>query len=142
MSAQIFIDTSYILALADVDDEYNADANLAGTVVGKFLTTEAVLTEIGNALSQTRWRQIAIDNIDDLRKDPDIEVLPVDAPLFDRAFQFYSSRLDKEWSLTDCISFVIMQERGIAEALTADHHFQQAGFRAILRELKNNPTKT
>jgi uncharacterized protein len=42
------------------------------------------------------------------------------------------SRRDKEWSLTDCISFVVMKERGLTEALTADHHFEQAGFKALL----------
>jgi predicted nucleic acid-binding protein len=141
MNIFTFIDTSYILALVDADDEYYAEANRTAATVGKMVTTEAVLTEIGNALSQIRWRQIAIDNIEDLCNDPDIEVVSIDKPLFDRAFQFYSSRLDKEWSLTDCISFVIMQERGIVDALTTDRHFQQAGFRAILRELKRNTTQ-
>jgi hypothetical protein len=137
MNAPTFIDTGHILALVDADDEYNQQANFAAaTVDGKMVTTEAVLTEIGNALSRTRWRQVAVENIKDLRDDPDIEVIPVDASLFDRAFQLYSSRPDKEWGMTDCISFVVMQERGIVEALTTDHHFQQAGFRAILRELK------
>jgi len=139
MSAPIFLDTGHILALVDADDEYNKEANWAAAAVeGKMVTTEAVLTEIGNALSRTRWRQVAIDNIEDLRNDPDIEILAVDTLLFDRAFQLYSSRPDKEWGMSDCISFVVMQERGIVEALTTDHHFQQAGFRAILRELKNN----
>jgi hypothetical protein len=137
MNVSTFIDTGHILALVDADDEYNQEANFAAaTVDGKMVITEAVLTEIGNALSRTRWREMAVENIKDLRDDPDIEVIPVDSSLFDRAFQLYSSRPDKEWGMTDCISFVVMQERGIVEALTTDHHFQQAGFRAILRELK------
>jgi hypothetical protein len=111
----------------------------AATIEGKMLTTEAVLTEIGNALSRTQWRRIAVETIKALRNDPDVEIISVDASLFDRDFQLYSSRPDKEWGMTDCISFVVMQERGIFEALTTDHHFQQAGFRAILCELKNNP---
>lgn len=137
MNAPIFLDTGHILALVDTDDEYNEEANwTASAIDGKMVTTEAVLTEIGNALSRTRWRQVAIDNIVDLRNDPDIEILPVDTSLFDRAFQLYSSRPDKEWSITDCISFVVMREHGLVEALTADHHFQQAGFHAILREIE------
>lgn len=139
MNAPIFLDTGHVLASVDTNDEFHGEAEFAAaTIAGKMLTTEAVLTEIGNALSQTRWRRIAVETIKALRNDPDIEILPVDTELFDRAFQLYSSRPDKEWGMSDCISFVVMWERGIVEALTTDHHFQQAGFRAMLRELKNN----
>jgi predicted nucleic acid-binding protein len=54
--------------------------------------------------------------------------------LWDEAFRLYRDRPDKQWSLCDCISFVVMQSRGLREALSADEHFQQAGFRALLRE--------
>ncbi|MDZ7291938.1 MAG: PIN domain-containing protein [candidate division KSB1 bacterium] len=141
MKAPTFIDTGHILALVFKDDEYHDVAKSAATSVTNALTTEAVLAEIGNALSQIAWRQVAVDTIKDLRSDPDVEILSVDTSLFDRAFQLYSSRPDKEWSLTDCISFVVMQERGMTEALTTDHHFQQAGFRAVLRELKSSVSR-
>jgi len=59
-------------------------------------------------------------------------VVPLSEALFRQSFDLYRQRLDKEWGLTDCISFVVMQERGITEALTADHHFRQAGFLALL----------
>ena len=55
------------------------------------------------------------------------------AELYQRAFALYCQRMDKEWGLTDCISFVVMRERGLTEALSADKHFEQAGFRALLR---------
>lgn len=68
-----------------------------------------------------------------LREYPTVEIIPPDSTLFDRGFDLYSQRPDKGWSLTDCISFVVMTERGLTDALTGDHHFEQAGFRALLR---------
>ena len=92
------------------------------------MTTEAVLVEIGNALSRVRWRQLGIDTIHDLRTDPDIEVVPVDSGLFDCGMALYSSHTDKEWGVTDCISIAVMQERKLTHALTTDRDFEQAGF--------------
>jgi len=63
-----------------------------------------------------------------------IIICSVSLKLFTKAVKFYSERMDKEWSLTDCISFVVMKERKLTTALTTDHHFEQAGFRALLRE--------
>lgn len=129
----IFIDTSYILALVNTSDEYHERASVvASTIAGRFVITEAVLTEIGNTLSRLRWRSAAVSTIEDLQNDPDIEVVSVSSELFDRATHLYSSRMDKEWGLTDCISFVVMQDMGITDALTTDYHFRQAGFRALL----------
>lgn len=59
--------------------------------------------------------------------------MPANVEIFERGVELYHSRLDKQWSLTDCISFVVMSEEGIAEALTGDHHFEQAGFVALLK---------
>ena len=129
MNPPIFIDTSYILALANTSDKYHERAYAASLLAHlPFITTEAVLTEIGNALSRARWRALGFAIINDLRTDPDIETIPVDTALFDRAIALYGSRSDKEWGLTDCISFVVMQDRGLTHVLTADRHFAQAGF--------------
>lgn len=68
-----------------------------------------------------------------LREDPTVQVLPADQRSFDAGLDLYERRPDKEWSLTDCISFGVMREHGITQALTTDHHFEQAGFRALLR---------
>ena len=70
--------------------------------------------------------------LNDLRDDEGVEILPVGPELFSRALTFYSHRMDKEWGLTDCISFVVMKERKLRDALTADHHFEQAAFKALL----------
>jgi hypothetical protein len=129
MKSQVFIDTGYILALLNTADEFHERAALAsGQVKPPFLTTEAVLTEVGNALSRPRWRGAAYATIQDLRGDPNIEVVPVDAALFDHALALYGARSDKEWGLTDCISFVVMQEHNLTQALTTDGHFEQAGY--------------
>lgn len=70
--------------------------------------------------------------------DDDVEILSVDSELFSKALKFYSSRIDKEWGLTDCISFVVMKDRKLKDALTSDHHFEQAGFQALLRGVKSD----
>ncbi len=133
MSAPIFVDTGYILALVNAADQWHdAARDAALTTRSPFVTTEAVLVEIGNALARTRWRHLGIATLHDLRTDPDIEVVPVDSDLFARGLVLYSTRADKEWGLTDCISFAVMQERDLTEALTTDRHFEQAGFRKIL----------
>jgi hypothetical protein len=59
-------------------------------------------------------------------------VIPLTKEGYDRAFRLFRDRPDKEWSLVDCLSFVVMTERGITEALTTDHHFRQAGFTIML----------
>ena len=138
MKPPTFIDTSHLLALVNTNDEYYEQANFAAAAIDSgLLTTEAVLTEFCNSLREARWRPIVIKTIIALRNDTDTEILSVDTSLFSRAFELYRVRLDKNWSLTDCISFVVMQERGLTEALTTDHHFEQAGFCALLREQKN-----
>jgi len=129
----IFIDTSYVLALANTADKYHEHARATSLLIrAPFITTEAVLTEIGNAFSKIHWRALGVATINDLRTDPDIETVPVDSALFARAVALYSARLDKEWGLTDCISFVVMQEHGLTHALTTDRHFEQAGFQNAL----------
>jgi len=132
----IFIDTSYILALANTADKYHDRARATSlSVAGPFITTEAVLTEIGNAFSRRQWRAVGAATINDMRADPSIETVSIDATLFDRAVALYSARPDKEWGLTDCISFVVMQECGLTQALTTDRHFEQAGFRNTIADL-------
>ena len=133
MKAPIFIDTGYILALANTADQYHERARATSLVVSPpFLTTEAVLVEIGNALSKASWRRLGIATLDDLRTDPNIEVVPVTTELFQRAVDLYSARPDKEWGLTDCISFVVMQDHKLTHALTTDRDFEQAGFQNAL----------
>jgi predicted nucleic acid-binding protein len=92
-----------------------------------------LLLEIGNALARLRFRAAAIEVLDTMESDPRIQIVPLSEDLYADALTLFRSRGDKEWGLTDCTSFVVMRHMGIREALTTDHHFEQAGFRALLR---------
>jgi predicted nucleic acid-binding protein len=101
---------------------------------GPLVTTEWVLTEVGDAFSQPGARQKFIQLLDLLRQQLDVEIVSSTSDLFRRGTEFFSARPDKEWSLTDCISFVVMNEHGITDALTSDHHFEQAGFQILPKD--------
>jgi uncharacterized protein len=136
---EIFLDAVYAIAVTVTNDQYRDRAVTLGWQMKaegtRLITTNAVALEIGNALSKMRYRQAAISLIEAMEEDALIEIVPISEELYRRAFQLYKSRLDKEWGLTDCISFLPMQDRNLLDALTADEHFQQAGFRALLREI-------
>ncbi|WP_017653393.1 type II toxin-antitoxin system VapC family toxin [Fortiea contorta] len=138
MKSEVFLDTSFAIALsAPYDDLHKRAAQWAGlmeTAGTRLVTTQAVMLEIGNALSKQPHRQGAVILLNALTADSKVEIVPLSQQLYDRAFQLYCERLEKEWSLKDCVSFIVMQYSGITEALTANEHFQQAGFRALLRE--------
>jgi predicted nucleic acid-binding protein len=135
---EIFLDTSYALALSALTDQFHERAlQLAAELDAaraRLVTTRAVLLEIGNALARQRYRGAAVRLLQALEADSTVEVLPLSEELYSRAFGLYCSRPDKEWGLSDCASFVVMSERGMSKALTADEHFEQCGFRALLRE--------
>jgi len=98
----------------------------------QFITASVVLLEVGNWLSPAPLRGLAIDLLHRIEQSSRIEVVHVNRDLYARGWELYSNRLDKDWGAIDCISFVIMQERNLTEALTGDHHFEQAGFKVLL----------
>jgi predicted nucleic acid-binding protein len=98
------------------------------------LTTGPVLVEIADGLSAARHRQSALELLDAIERDDTIDIVPFSRELYERGLALYRRRPDKEWGLTDCMSFVVMDDHGITESLTADRHFTQAGFRALLRD--------
>lgn len=138
MRNSLFLDTSYAIAISVIDDEHNQEAlELAQRIESEhisLITTQAILLEIGNSLSKKIFRNGAVSLLDSILRDEQIEIISLTQSLFDRSFELFRNRTDKEWGLVDCISFVVMRERGINDALTADEHFVQAGFRALLRE--------
>ncbi|MEE9395995.1 MAG: type II toxin-antitoxin system VapC family toxin [Methylococcales bacterium] len=140
MNSEVFLDTAYAIALSSEKDEYHERAiDLAGKLEQastRLITTRAVQLEIGNALSKQRYRHAAVQLLDSLEADPTVEIITLSETLYAQAFQLYRERRDKEWGLVDCTSFVVMKERNITEALTTDEHYQQAGFRVLLRETK------
>ena len=131
----IFLDTSYLAALAMPADALHAPATVwSERLAGPFVTTEYVLVEFMNLLSAPARRRRAHAVLAGVRANRSIRILPATVNLFDAGVAMHKERSDKSWSLTDCISFVVMGEHGITDALTGDRHFEQAGFRALLRE--------
>lgn len=135
---EIFLDTSFTVAVVSSRDQLYKKANIWLNEIESskipLVTTQAVLLEIGNALSKSAFRQVGIGILNHYKNDPDTTIISLTDDLYNEAFELFSSRIDKEWGLVDCISFVVMSERNITEALTADEHFEQAGFHALLRE--------
>ena len=130
----VFADTYYYLALASRRDAGHERAvAFSRAYRGHVLTTPWVLTEVADALASPDQRRLFVAILADLKRDAHCTVVAPTNQLFEAGCDQYSQRPDKSWSLTDCISFVAMQQHGITEALTADHHFEQAGFRIILR---------
>ncbi len=130
----VFADTFYFLALLDAREKQHAKAVAAATDINlRFVTTEWILVEFGDAYSYPRDRPDFVALYRSLMADPQMKVVPADTRLFQRGVQRFENRPDKTWSLTDCISFVVMEDEGIREALTGDHDFEQAGFMALLK---------
>ncbi len=130
---ELFADTWYWLALLNIDDT-DHDAVIAADIHGPLATTWAVQLEVLDALSAERFRPLACSFWETCRDDSQIHVTLLDDSLLANAMNLFSDRPDKNWSFTDCISFTVMSERGMTDALTADHHFEQAGFRAMFRK--------
>lgn len=132
---RIFLDAWYIIALVNERDEFHERANQLADVYESSLlvVTDAVLLEIGNSLAR-EFRTEAASVIDQFFLSSDIEIVSLDENLFHKGFSLYKARSDKTWGLIDCISFVVMREYGITDALTHDRHFTQAGFKALMRD--------
>ena len=134
MADEVFVDTAFVVALASRQDQHHAAAT---ALVPRFrssrlVTTRAVCLEIGNTLASVQHRRRGVELLNGIAKDPQFEIVPLTDELYADGMALFSERRDKEWSLTDCISFLVMQRRGIRLALTADNHFRQAGFEPLL----------
>ena len=125
----VFADTFFFLALLNVKDTAHESAvAIASQFEGKVVTTEWVLTEVADALAAPVQRHLFRQLSDMLSSDPDVLVVEADRDLFRSGCKLYFDRPDKGWSLTDCMSFVVMQRLGMTKALSGDRHFEQAGF--------------
>ena len=131
--ADAFVDTSFVVALVNKGDQYHSQAlNLAARFDKRELvTTDAVLLEIGNALARN-FKAASVQIIDHFLTSDEIHIVHLNAELFQRAFDLYRSHSDKAWGLIDCISFIVMREFDLTECLTADKHFEQAGFTVLI----------
>ncbi len=129
-----FADPAHCFALFSANDAFHSKARELQAQRRRIVTTEWVLTEVADGFSSPPNRPTFLGLVRSLRRARSVEIVPASTELFDQGCKFYAERNDKSWSLTDCISFVVMLERGITEALTSVRHFEQAGFVALLRE--------
>ena len=132
--SQLFIDTSYVLGLFNVADQYHrlcVEAVKYNQEAKRLYTTDAVLMEVGNAFSSVERRPKGSMVIRDLLNDPQIEIIHLNPQYFEKALKLFEKRDDKTWGMVDCFSFVVMKEFKLKAALTTDHHFEQAGFKIL-----------
>jgi predicted nucleic acid-binding protein len=128
-----FADSFYFIAILNASDASHQRAEEFATDTSiQIITTDFVLLEVLDAFCAT-GREQAQELVNALRSEQRCSVIPADRKLFDKGLALYRNRSDKDWSLTDCVSFVVMKERRIRGALTADKHFTQAGFKALLK---------
>ena len=135
MADRIFVDTSFVLALINERDQYHEQAEaLSFKFEHSFLiTTVGVLLEIGNALAKD-FRKEANALLKLLKNSNRVEVVTIDERLLDKALEIYEKYHDKTWGLVDCISFIVMGERGTTDVLTFDGDFAEAGFTVVTNE--------
>lgn len=129
---KVFADTSFFLTLLIQGDAYaTQSATFLSTFDGTIITTEYVLIEVGNHLSPRGQRHLYGRFVDGLRRHRKTTIVPAEPSWYEAGLALFRDREDKSWSLTDCITFQVMRQMGLTEALTLDHHFQQAGFQIL-----------
>ncbi len=130
----VFADSFYFFALVNSGEAPHAKAvEFANSFAGVVVTTRWVLTEVADGLARPGNREIFLRMYQEMLAHPCVHIVGFSDELYERGLRLYGERLDKEWSLTDCTSFLVMQDQNIVEALTGDRHFEQAGFIALLK---------
>ena len=136
MPRLVFLDTSFVVALENRDDPFHERAvQLDREMMASgcnLLLHWGILLELGDGYARIGRRSKAVQLLDRFVHEEGYLVHPLTSPLLDQALLLYRGRMDKDWGLTDCISFVLMKQEGTPDALTADAHFRQAGFRPLL----------
>lgn len=132
--SEVFADTYFYIALVSIKDRFHSLARqFASSDTLHLVTTEYVLIEIANFFSRAHLKSVFLDIHSDVQGDAKTRVIPASADLLQKGIALYANRTDHDWSLTDCLTFTVMSERSIDTALTADHHFVQAGYQILLR---------
>ena len=130
----VFADSFYFFALINIKDRAHQKARTySENQDSAIITTPWVLTELGDGLSRSSRREAFAQILKILQSDPENIIVEPSQALFDSGIDLYKTRRDKHWSLTDCISFVVIGQHDLVDALTGDHHFEQAGFNALLK---------
>ena len=132
---RVFADTYFYLALLNADDPAHGSALRwsRSPNVRQGVTTSWVLIELADAMHLPRDRTLASHFIDRLRTAEKSHIVPASEEQLQRGLALYTSRPDKAWSPTDCLSFIVMADERLTQALTGDHHFTQAGYLALMR---------
>ena len=131
---RVFADSFYFFALGNPRDAAHSRAkSFNQSFAGQLITTGWIVTEIGDGMALPSQRPIFVKLAEQLRTDADVVFVPCTDELMSAGLELFGQRPDKNWSLTDCTSFVDMQRERLVEALTGDHHFEQAGFVALLK---------
>lgn len=130
----VFADAFYFVGLVNRTDQHHATAVAAARQLrDEIVTTEWILAEFADALAESASRRLVPRFIRELEQDAKVKIVRASTDLFRRGLALYEERPDKEWSLTDCLSFVVMKDENIREALTGDQHFEQAGFVVLMK---------
>jgi uncharacterized protein len=131
----VFLDTSFVIAIINNDDSFHQAALKLESELKQYCQiwiTEPILFEIGNSFSKSNKKQVA-RFIQYCNESPRINVVHSNEELLNLALQYYTQYCDKDWSLTDCLSFAVMKKEGLTIAYSSDHHFEQAGFQYTLK---------
>ena len=136
MKRELFLDSAFAIALSLKTDSFHEKAVQISDDLDDALlvTTRAILLEIGNALSRS-FKEEAVEIIDSFILSEDVEIIHLTPGLFSKGFDLYKQYQDKEWSLVDCVSFIVMRQHKIKKALTFDQHFLQAGFESVFENM-------
>jgi predicted nucleic acid-binding protein len=132
---RLFLDTVFIQAILNPHDQYHIPSmKLLPRVKNaqQVWITEAIFIEVGNALSTYNHRKVSAF-IQQCYQTDNISIVNITPQLFQQGLNLYESRQDKTWGLVDCLSFIVMEQNNLMDAVTSDIHFVQAGFRALLR---------
>lgn len=136
MGEDVFADSQGWIALLNRSDQYHTAACKMMTAFARerrgIVTTDWVLAETGNGLARTNARAEFVEAVRRLQGSRSVTIVRISEEHFQQALEMFGRAGDKGWGLVDCASFVVMTRRGVTEAFTNDHHFEQAGFRRLL----------
>jgi hypothetical protein len=129
----VFADTWFFLAMLNPAAPQHERALATARADRRHrVTTDWVLVEVGDALCRHGNRDVFTRFYDWIHQQPGVSVIPASRQLLEEGMHLFRYRRDKDWPMTDCISFVVMEDEEIRDALTGDRHFEQAGFKALL----------
>lgn len=131
----ILVDTAGFLSLWDASDQYHKRALQLQTELSRkagFVTTDYIIDETATLLLVRHSHAAAVDFVQTVLQSQSLQIQWIDSERFQRAARFFAQHDDKQWSFTDCVSFILMQELKLTDSFTSDHHFRQAGFNPLL----------